>query len=78
MRTGRQQFRGLLIVSQLADRWAVLAHPPTHPGKTVRAEVDTRPTGGTATSATGQQGTRSDLSRERLDVTARSGQARVP
>ncbi|WP_070016293.1 ATP-binding protein [Streptomyces nanshensis] len=35
--------RGLLIVSQLAHRWAVLAHPPTHPGKTVWAEVDAQP-----------------------------------
>nr|WP_052708625.1 ATP-binding protein [Streptomyces sp. WMMB 714] len=35
--------RGLLIVSMLADRWAVLAHPPSQPGKTVWAEVDARP-----------------------------------
>lgn len=35
--------RGLLIVSMLADRWAVLAHPPSHPGKTVWAEVDAQP-----------------------------------
>jgi anti-sigma regulatory factor (Ser/Thr protein kinase) len=36
--------RGLLIVGRLAHRWAVLAHPPTLPGKTVWAEVDARPT----------------------------------
>ncbi|WP_244900332.1 ATP-binding protein [Streptomyces nanshensis] len=35
--------RGLLIVGMLADRWAVVAHPPGHPGKTVRAEVHTQP-----------------------------------
>jgi anti-sigma regulatory factor (Ser/Thr protein kinase) len=35
--------RGLHIVSMLADRWAVIAHPPTHPGKTVWSEVDLRP-----------------------------------
>jgi anti-sigma regulatory factor (Ser/Thr protein kinase) len=35
--------RGLLLVSRLADRWAVTAHPPAHPGRTVWAEVDTPP-----------------------------------
>jgi anti-sigma regulatory factor (Ser/Thr protein kinase) len=32
--------RGLLLVSRLADRWAVTAHPPALPGKTVWAELD--------------------------------------
>ncbi|WP_314176643.1 ATP-binding protein [Streptomyces winkii] len=32
--------RGLLLVSQLADRWAVTTAGPTHPGKTVWAEVE--------------------------------------
>jgi anti-sigma regulatory factor (Ser/Thr protein kinase) len=33
--------RGLFLVSALADRWAVQAHPAGHPGKTVWAEIDT-------------------------------------
>ncbi|WP_338057944.1 ATP-binding protein [Streptomyces abyssalis] len=35
--------RGLLLVSQLAERWAVTTAGPTHPGKTVWAEVPTAP-----------------------------------
>ncbi|WP_338059584.1 ATP-binding protein [Streptomyces nanshensis] len=31
--------RGLLLVSQLAERWAVTTAGPTYPGKTVWAEV---------------------------------------
>lgn len=31
--------RGLLLVSQLAERWAVTTAGPSHPGKTVWAEV---------------------------------------
>ncbi|MGH3372607.1 MAG: ATP-binding protein [Nocardioidaceae bacterium] len=37
--------RGLLLVSQLADRWAVTAHPENQPGKTVWAELDATPEG---------------------------------
>ena len=40
--------RGLLIVGMLADRWAVVARPPGHPGKTVRAEVHTQPAASSA------------------------------
>jgi anti-sigma regulatory factor (Ser/Thr protein kinase) len=38
--------RGLLLVSQLAERWAVTTAGPTHPGKTVWAEVPAHSTRG--------------------------------